>query len=163
MHHSVNICRYQCYKCTLIILKAKTILWKNTNHSLKVSLIGSCHKFNILPISRNIDEGSVVQIKVIIMTMSIKSIIYSLIEFENIVTTLHNLSSYFSACNRTLSCMLPSWSCSSYWITTMNANNHFAIRNQTILIFQPRFGNIDINAGGSLHCKVLKVTPSTLC
>ena len=39
----------------------------------------------------------------------------------------------------------PTWSCSSYQITVMNANNLFANRNQTILFFQPRFGNIDTN------------------
>ena len=38
----------------------------------------------------------------------------------------------------------PSWSCSLYQLTIMNANNHFATRNQTILFFQPRFGYIDI-------------------
>ena len=41
--------------------------------------------------------------------------------------------------------LLPSSSCSSYRITIMNAYNHLAIRNQTILFFQPRFGNIGIN------------------
>ena len=39
----------------------------------------------------------------------------------------------------------PSWSCSSNRITLMHANNHLAIRSQTIWFFQPRFGNIDIN------------------
>ena len=36
----------------------------------------------------------------------------------------------------------------------MNANNNFENRNQTILFFQPRFGNIDINSRNSrwLHC-----------
>ena len=46
--------------------------------------------------------------------------------------------------NRPLSCSLH-WSCSLYRITIMNADNHFANRNPTILFFQPRFGNIDIN------------------
>ena len=43
----------------------------------------------------------------------------------------------------------PSWSCSSYQITIMNANNLVANRNQTILFFQPRFGYIDINGRNS--------------
>ena len=43
----------------------------------------------------------------------------------------------------------PSWSCSSYRITIANANNHFANRNQTILFFQPRCDNIDINRRNS--------------
>ena len=43
----------------------------------------------------------------------------------------------------------PSCSCTSYHITIMNANIHFANRNQTILFFQPRFGNIDINGRNS--------------
>ena len=42
--------------------------------------------------------------------------------------------------------MLPlSWSSSSDQITTMTAYNHFANRDQTILFFQPRFRNIDVN------------------
>ena len=47
----------------------------------------------------------------------------------------------------------PSWSCSSYRITIMHANNHLAIRNQTMLFFQPRYGIIDINEinSRSLH------------
>ena len=39
----------------------------------------------------------------------------------------------------------PSWSCSTYRITIMNANNHFENSNQTILFFQPRFGNVETN------------------
>ena len=39
----------------------------------------------------------------------------------------------------------PSWSRSLYWITVMNSNNNCAIRNQNILFFQPRFGNVDFN------------------
>ena len=31
----------------------------------------------------------------------------------------------------------------------MNAENHFAKRNQAILFFQPRFGNIDISGKNS--------------
>ena len=45
----------------------------------------------------------------------------------------------------------------------MNANNHFANRNQTILFFQPRFGYIDINGENSRwlhHDKGLYTVPS---
>ena len=56
---------------------------------------------------------------------------------------------YTNPTNRTFIMLPPSWSCSSYQVTIMNANNHFANRNQTVLFFQPRFGNIDINGRNS--------------
>ena len=44
----------------------------------------------------------------------------------------------------------PCWSCSSYRQTIMNAIIIiFANRNQTILLIQPRYGNIDINGWNS--------------
>ena len=45
--------------------------------------------------------------------------------------------------------MPPFWSCSSYQLTIINANNHFANRNQTILFIQPRSDDIDINERNS--------------
>ena len=45
--------------------------------------------------------------------------------------------------------LTPFWSCFLYRMTIMNAKNHFANRNQTILFFQPRFDNIDINSRNS--------------
>ena len=47
----------------------------------------------------------------------------------------------------------------------MNANNHFENRNQTILFFQPRFGNIDVNGGNSRwlhHAKGLLQTATPM-
>ena len=51
--------------------------------------------------------------------------------------------------------ILPPWSCSLYRIMIVNANNHFAIRNQTILFFQPRFSNININGRIQDGCSVI--------
>ena len=39
----------------------------------------------------------------------------------------------------------------------MNANNHFANKNQTILFLQPRFGYIDINIRNSRWLSMIKV------
>ena len=60
---------------------------------------------------------------------------------------------------QTIIMLTPSWSCSLYRITIMNATNHFANRNQTTLFFQPRFGYIYINGENSrwLHT-VIKVS-----
>ena len=63
-------------------------------------------------------------------------------------------------CNIPLSC------CTNSGLRAItNANNHFANSNQTIKLFQPRFGNIDVNGGYSrwLHQGLLPKFISILC